>query len=235
MQDLNWGAAGGVARQSMVSSVAARILQVLHSNQADSGTTLPPERRLAEELGVSRTTVREAISELALRGVVQRRHGSGTVLRVATTEARSMLDRLASQGQNMSDIVDFRLSLEPQIAAMAAVRRTDADLIVLESICKTNPLELDQEGSYSLDYQFHLALATATQNHLILTLSQSMYEWIAVARKQIHSTRNGRDTSFTGHVKIFEAVVAGDEARAQTEMRTHIEGASQVVMASKVE
>lgn len=234
MQDLNWGAAGGVTRQSMASSVAARILQVLHSNQADSGTILPPERRLAEELGVSRTTVREAISELALRGVVQRRHGSGTVLRVATAEAKSMLDRLASQDQNMSDIVDFRLSLEPQIAAMAAVRRTDADLIVLENICKTNPLELDQEGSYSLDYQFHLALATATQNHLILTLSQSMYEWIAVARKQIHSTRNGRDTSFNGHVKIFEAVVAGDDTRAQIEMRTHIEGASQVAIPSKI-
>lgn len=145
-----------------------------------------------------------------------------------------MLDRLASQDQNMSDIVDFRLSLEPQIAAMAAVRRTDADLIVLENICKTNPLELDQEGSYSLDYQFHLALATATQNHLILTLSQSMYEWIAVARKQIHSTRNGRDTSFNGHVKIFEAVVAGDDTRAQIEMRTHIEGASQVAIPSKI-
>jgi GntR family transcriptional repressor for pyruvate dehydrogenase complex len=139
-----------------------------------------------------------------------------------------MLDRLASQGPDMSDIVDFRLSLEPQIAALAAGRRTDADLIVLEGICRTNPLELDQEGSYSLDYQFHVALATATQNQLILTLSQSMYEWIAVARRQIHSTRNGRDTSFSGHLKIFEAVAAGDAERAQTEMRTHIQGASEV-------
>ena len=228
MQDLNWDVAGGVVRQSMSSSVAARILQVLHSNQADAGTALPPERRLAEDLGVSRTTVREAISELALRGVVQRRHGSGTVLRVATVEAQSMLERLARQGRDMTDIVDFRLSLEPQIAALAASRRTDSDLIVLEDICKTNPLELDQESSYLLDYQFHLALSTATQNHLILTLSQSMYEWIAVARKKIHSTRNGRDTSFSGHLKIFEAVAAGDAEQAQTKMRTHIQGASEV-------
>lgn len=146
-----------------------------------------------------------------------------------------MLDRLANQGQDMSDIVDFRLSLEPQIAALAAVRRTDADMIVLEDICKTSPLELDQEGSYSLDHQFHLALSTATQNHLILTLSQSMYEWIAIARKQIHSTRDGRDTSFSGHLKIFEAVAAGDAARARTEMRTHIECASEVEIPSRTE
>ena len=228
MPAINWGATGRVAQQSKSSSVAARILHVLHSANAGAGTPLPPERRLAEILGVSRTTVREAISELALRGVIQKRHGSGTVLRIPTAEAQSMMERFASQGRDMADIVDLRLSLEPEIAALAAERRTDSDLIVLGDICKTNPLELEQESSYLLDFQFHLALSTATQNHLILTLSESMYEWIAERRKLIHSTRAGRDTSFNGHLRIFEAVAAGDPARAQLEMREHIRGASEI-------
>lgn len=222
MSGSGWDQLGELPRRATSSAIAAHILELADSGAVAKGSALPPERDLAVQLGVSRATVREAIHELTLKGVVRRRQGSGTVLLDTSSAALSLLRDMSQAEREATEVIDFRSTFEPEIAGLAAARRTESDLLLLARQCDFDPAAASPEASFELDQRFHEGIAAATHNHLILALSQATSEWVSDFRRQSHSTSEGRTTSLHGHRGILDAIRDGRTDRAALLMREHV-------------
>ncbi|HTE64525.1 MAG TPA: FCD domain-containing protein, partial [Solirubrobacteraceae bacterium] len=167
---------------------------------------LPPERDLAQHLGVSRTSVREALHELELKGLVDRRPGRGTV--VVTREsgmAASLLGHLDTSQRNLREVMDLRAAIEPPIAARAAERRTARDVERLRDLVERMASERSMAQSARLDIEFHQAIARATHNPLLVRLLGFASEWIDETRRERILSKRRRDQSITAHTEILDA------------------------------
>src|SRR5690242_18561943 len=146
------------------ASVAAQIEEMVTSGQLQNGRRLPSERRLAELLSVSRGSVREAITELEVKGLVTRRPGSGTHIR---RPPHSLFTGPIVSGANLSDretteLLDLREAIEPGIAARAAERATPADVEEIRALARAfESSGADVERRMRLDAEFHQAIARA--------------------------------------------------------------------------
>lgn len=218
-----WEQLGTVARTATSSTIAARLQETIRATQLPAGSLLPPERDLAAQLGVSRATVREAIHELTLRGIVERRQGVGTILLSTSERSEALLGQLTRTERDMREVTDFRSVFEPQISSLAAARRTDSDLILLRHLCEGDARSLSPEESFDLDHRFHETIAASTHNQLILTLSRASSEYVRDFRRISHSSSEGRETSMDGHLKILAAIAAADPDAAAAAMREHID------------
>ncbi len=120
-------------RGATPEEIARRLTAYVTTGDLQPGARIPSERRLAEELGVGRTVVREALKSLALVGLIESRHGDGTYVAESTPESfsRAVEWRLVAWGGERGDVAEAIAVLEGDLAALAAERRTDADLIEL--------------------------------------------------------------------------------------------------------
>jgi len=219
---LDWTGLGDFSRVSTSSAIAAVLLALIGSGELGPGTVLPPERELATSLGVSRTTIREAIHELTLKGVLTRRQGSGTVVVDRSASGQELLRDMSATERDAEEVIDFRTVFEPEIASLAAVRRTESDLVVLSRLCDYRPDKVGASESLDLDQRFHEAVAAATHNRLIVTLGRVTSEWLVDFRRASHASVEGRRMSLDGHREIAEPIGAGDDAKAAVAMRAHV-------------
>lgn len=147
------------------------------------GERLPPERTLAEQLGVSRPSLREALLKLASKGLLQTRHGGGTVVtdRLMSSFAdpwRNMLDAHPDLSQ---DILEFRHMLEAQAAQLAADRASPADLERIDAAYATLEAAYaghDLDACCNADVEFHQTIAESSHNALIAHLSASLHRLV---------------------------------------------------------
>ncbi|GII99592.1 GntR family transcriptional regulator [Sediminihabitans luteus] len=197
------------------------------------GERLPSERDLAERLGVSRTSLREAMRELEQERVVDRRPGRGTVVLPPSERARRLEDGLADVDREQADVAELRLVVEPRLAGLAARRAGDGDVVRLEQILVASHAGLSPEESLALDVQFHTQVARAAGNPLLVTLSELASSWTEATRRRSHTTREGRRTSVDGHRAILEAVVAHDEDAAVAAMTAHLDDVARLVAAER--
>jgi GntR family transcriptional regulator, transcriptional repressor for pyruvate dehydrogenase complex len=126
-------AAAGRRRTGSPEEIARLLTAYVTTGDLRPGARIPSERRLAEELGVGRTVVREALKSLALVGLIESRHGDGTYVAESTPESfsRAVEWRLVAWGGERGDVAEAIAVLEGDLAALAAERRTDADLLEL--------------------------------------------------------------------------------------------------------
>lgn len=194
------------------------------------GESLPPERELAERLGVSRTTLREAIGALRQAGLVETRRGrgGGTVVTyravVPVASGRGSLQHRVAQ---LHDALDFRRVVEPGAAALAASRNLSADQRAWLVRCRSEVEQAQDTGAHRVaDSRLHLALATVSGSELLVgavTQVQAMVHEMLVAIPVLapnitHS--NGH------HRRIVEAVLAGDPEGARAAMQEHCDTTS---------
>ena len=127
------GPVTGRRRGATPEEIARRLTAYVTTGDLRPGARIPSERRLAAELGVGRTVVREALKSLALVGLIESRHGDGTYVAESTPEAfsRAVEWRLVAWGGERGDAADAIAVLEGDLAALAAERRTEADLLEL--------------------------------------------------------------------------------------------------------
>lgn len=121
-----------LSRPRLYEQVVERLREYVQSESLHAGDRLPPERDLAERLGVSRTSVRQALVALEVQGLVDTRHGGGTYLlrdRLDAEPLETMIDRR----RRLPDVLDARDALETKLAELAATRRTDKDLAEIEA------------------------------------------------------------------------------------------------------
>jgi GntR family transcriptional regulator, transcriptional repressor for pyruvate dehydrogenase complex len=228
---VDWGALSPRAVR-LSESVAARLEAMIVSGELAPGRMLPPERELAQLLGVSRGLVREAIHELALKGLVSRRQGRGTEVRgpYRSEFTGAIIGYLTQNVREVAELLDFREALEPPIAARAAERATAADVQTLQRITAELESETDPERAADLDARFHHAIALATRNHVLVKLVETSMEVLNQTRRRNLQTPERRRLSRDAHRAILAAIETGDAEAAERAMTDHIRGVASLVM-----
>ena len=215
-------------------SLTADLMQALGDRIRDgrlqAGDKLPTEGAIMQEFGVSRTVVREAISRLQAAGMVETRHGVGTFVLGQGGASSFRIDpsQLAAL-QDVISVLELRIGVETESAALAAARRTPVNLAALRSALDAFAAAVAQERDpVGPDYQFHLEIARATQNahyaDLMTTLGGTM---IPRARLEAAAPVTPERLEYlrrvnVEHESILAAIERQDAEGARAAMRTHL-------------
>ena len=193
-----------------------------------AGDRLPPERELAASLGVSRATVAQALVALEVTGVVDVRHGDGTVLLVAP-RSEAVLAALDARREDLGDVIEAREALEVHLAALAARRRTDADLAEIDAALAAMAADLAAGGrGVDGDERFHAAVTAAGHSALLARFMAEIADRVRESRIESLAQEGRPHRSLHGHRAIAEAVRAGDPEAAAAAMAAHIRMVSDV-------
>ena len=194
------------------------------------GEKLPTEAAIMEEFGVSRTVVREAISRLQAAGLVETRHGVGTfVVGLGEGSAFRISPEQLGTLQDVIEVLELRIAVETESAALAAMRRTPENVEALRNalLAFTSAVE-EGRDAVGPDFQFHLEIARATQNHhfveLMGTLGGMM---IPRARLEPPGPLTPERQAYlrrvnAEHESIVDAIARQDPEGARAAMRTHL-------------
>ncbi|MFF4796075.1 FadR/GntR family transcriptional regulator [Streptomyces sp. NPDC001276] len=223
---VNWSLIAPEARLGP-ERLAGRLHRLIEDGHLAEGDRLPSERDLADTWRVSRATVREALRELELRGLVDRRPGRGTtVTSVARPSLKDwQLGDMDSAARLIHEVMDLRSAVEPPVAARAAVRATPTDHQHLSDLLTEAEQALMRRSLprlIQLDSQFHVALAKAAHNPLLTQLLETTNQWVALSRAPAYQTEERLVTSLRAHGRILEAVVDKDADAAEQAMAEHL-------------
>ena len=205
--------------------VAERIRRAIHIGAYLPGDKLPPERMMAQQLGVSRTTVREAIRVLEGEGyVISRRGAHGGILVLDQVENEERIrPLLAEKLPEIEEIFDYRTAVEGAAARLAADRRTDEDLAILQRAYDVMAADRETRRFRAADNAFHLAIADAARNRLMRqAIEDARAEmWVPIDRliSKVFLTANRH------HVQILDANRARNPDAAQKAVVDHLETA----------
>jgi GntR family transcriptional repressor for pyruvate dehydrogenase complex len=215
-----------VQTSRLYEQIVQQIEESVTSGELKEGDQLPAERELAQQFGVSRTAVREAVKTLREKGLVEAYPGRGTF--ITNGSARSIqqtLDRMVRSGQTegTAHLTEVREILEPEIAAIAAQRADEEMLSAMrEAISIMDAARKDSEAFIEGDLDFHLALAEAAGNPLILSLIDSIVGLLREQRTRTYFVDGGPERGQYHHRRILEAMEHRDAVGAREAMRAHL-------------
>ncbi|PZQ90704.1 MAG: GntR family transcriptional regulator [Leifsonia xyli] len=210
---------------SPVSAVTTKLLELFTSGQIAPGTRLPPERQLAASLEVGRSAVREALAALEVLGVVDVRPGSGTYLRSSTSE---LLPQSLSWGiligqRSTEELLEVRGALEIYAARLAAERMTPDAAARLDAHLAEMAARIDELPAFvEADLQFHLELAHATGNSVLVDLLQIVRSLLRVWVDRAVHDRAQAETALAEHTAVRDAIRTGDGDAAASAMAAHM-------------
>jgi GntR family transcriptional repressor for pyruvate dehydrogenase complex len=222
-RDVDWSQLA--IRRSRVPEALSSLLDgMIAEGDVPAGTRLPGERQLASLLSVSRASVREAIHELTLKGLVTRGPGRGTVVVESNGHGlgTSLLGLMDPAARELRTILDFREAIEPPIAARAAQRATPADIRNLNEILDEMATAPSRADFAVMDRRFHHSVARATHNPLLGRAVEVTAEWMSSIRKEVHQSAQRRRASLDGHRAIVNAIVRHDAVAAAAATTDHI-------------
>jgi len=215
-----------VRSSRLYEQIVQQVEESIHKGAMKPGDQLPPERELAQQFGVSRTAVREAVKALREKGLVEAYPGRGTFITDGTSYSmRQSLDRMLRLGQaeGAGFLVEVREILEPEIVAMAAMRADAEDLASMrEQVGVMDEARKDPEAFIEADLDFHLTLAEAAANPIILSLIDSIVGLLREQRMGIFQVEGGPERGQYHHKKILEAIEHKDPAGAREAMKAHL-------------
>ncbi|WNO52423.1 FadR/GntR family transcriptional regulator [Stakelama saccharophila] len=205
--------------------IYGRIIELIISEGLDAGERLPAEGALATRLGVSRPVIREALSRLVSDGIVETRQGSGSFVRVSPAQQLTHYlpgDALAQ----IIGIFELRMALEPVAAALAAARRSDAQLEALEhALGELKRTAETREAAQDIDQGFHLIVVQASANTAFEDAYRAVSEGILKGMRAGLAISRADDMPVTDveeHAAIFRAIRARDGDAASLSMRWHL-------------
>ena len=214
--------------------VAQQLLELIQTTQLQSGAKLPTERALSEQLGVSRTALREAIQKLASRGVLESRVGSGTFLRERMQEwpdqaVAPLIPLIRDDPQYRYDVLETRQMIEINTAWHAAQRATDKDKDHIRRCFDEMLLHQksqDAANSARADAQFHLAIAEASHNVVVVQVMRSLFEMVlnTVAQNRrlmfVHDDPKVLELLTLQHHDLMQAIIASGQKALSTQRLT---------------
>lgn len=216
--------------------VAQQLLELIQKDQLQHGERLPTERALSEQMGVSRTALREAIQKLSSQGILESRVGAGTFVRTPVQpwheQAISPLEPLIRDDpQYRYDVLEARQMIELTTAWHAAQRATDKDRDHIRR-CFDEMLHhqqrLDFANSARADAQFHLAIAEASHNVVVVQVMRSLFELMlkTVAQNRqlmfVHDDPKVLERLTQQHHDLMQAVISGEPEQAKTVIGAHL-------------
>jgi DNA-binding FadR family transcriptional regulator len=227
------GVLGGTiqARRSLTETLAESISEEILNGALKGGNRLPTVQALAEQFGVSRTVIREAIALLKADGLIVARHGAG--LFVANDLRRRPLRIDPARINGIGDVIDImrvRLGLEVEAAGRAAALRTAEDLVAISAALKAMRAAARKgESAAEEDRRFHTAIATATGNQYYVSFLEFLGRYI-IPRKsvQVGGGTASEERRYLAkleaeHMAIFHAIRERQPEKARRAMRVHLE------------
>ncbi|PTX54757.1 GntR family transcriptional regulator [Litoreibacter ponti] len=220
-----------IEAEKLSTAVVRQIELLILRGILKPGERLPSEREMAEKMGVSRPSLREAVAHLQERGLLATKAGAGIYVAevVGAAFSDALVQLFADHDEAVFDYISFRRDLEGLAAARAARMGSDTDLTVVDTIfrkmeaahTKRNPAEEAQ-----LDAEFHLAIIEASHNVIMLHMMRAMFqmlrEGVFYNRQMMFKQRTTRDTLLDQHRAINEALQARDEAGARAAVEAHL-------------
>ncbi len=215
-----------VRTSRLFEQIVQQVEESILKGQLKPGDQLPAERDLAQRFGVSRTAVREAVKTLREKGLVEAYSGRGTFVTDGTSQAmRQSLDLLVrvNQQEGSLHLAELRQVLEPEIAARAATRIDEPLLATMREAVAIMDRNLHDPDAYiEADLDFHLALAEAVGNPIILSLLDSIVGLLREQRGRIFEVDGGPERGQFHHKRILAAVESRDSEKARDAMRAHL-------------
>jgi len=227
-------------RISTTDRVFNAMLERIQCGEWPVGSTIPSERTLIEEFGVSRIALRESLSRLRVLGILNISHGkSSTVTKMDVKVFGRLFPLLLSfeAQQSFENVFQVRLALESQTAYLAAQRRTQEDITQLGALLAKLREQLKEplESAVETDLAFHIQIARATQNPLFPVLLETLSGFVTYV--QVLSCKDDpqrRERSMYSHESIAEAIRDQDAERARVEMESHLRFSAHDVMRNGV-
>lgn len=217
---------------SAADAIAAQLSRQILDGSIATGDRLPPERSLAESFSASRGTVREALRSLSARGLVARRVGSGTYVIYEPVASETDVSEITSP----LELVEVRAAIEPQMARLAVRNATARDMAALgRAVAEMEGVE-DAEGFSLADEMFHLRLAEATHNPLIVEIYHRInhvrahQQWDSIKNKILTPEQI---TAYNAeHRELLSALSRRDADRAVEVLSAHMDRARADLLAS---
>ena len=215
-----------VKTSRLFEQIVRQVEDSILSGQFKPGDQLPAERELAQHFGVSRTAVREAVKTLREKGLVEPHSGRGTFVTDGTSQAiRQSLDLMIriNQQEGSAHLIEMRQVMEPEIAALAATRMEDQLLVTMREAVAIMDRNLDNpEAFVEADLDFHLAMAEAVGNPVVLSLLDSIVGLLREHRRKIFRVEGGPQRGQQHHKRILAAIEQRDPDEAREAMRAHL-------------
>jgi GntR family transcriptional repressor for pyruvate dehydrogenase complex len=217
---------------SLSTGVVEALRQQIVSGQLRPGDKLPAESALEQDFRVSRTVIREALSRLQSAGLVEKYRGKGTfVLTMPSSHAFAAPSQQAQSHQDRLDLLDFRLGVEVEAAALAARRRSTAQLTAISAALDAFAESRHKpSAAVTADFGFHRSIAIAADNRFYLDLLESLgTTMIFMPQTRLaHAGDDAKDAHFSRvleeHRVILDAIRRQDPQGSAAAMRTHLSG-----------
>jgi GntR family transcriptional regulator, transcriptional repressor for pyruvate dehydrogenase complex len=219
-------------RKNRVHEEVAKQIEAFILQKLRPGDKLPAERELAELLGVSRSSIRDAIRRLELMGLVEPRQGAGTVVREISADAlvNPLANVIQHKRQLVGELLDFRRMLEPPLAARAATHASAEDVAAMEDILRRQGVKV-RGGDVAVeeDTEFHYRIAMASGNSVVLKVLDVVMDLLRETRERSLQSVGRPQKSLAGHRRILAAIRRHDAMAAQAAMRQHIADVEKMV------
>lgn len=222
-----------LTKRNHYEEIKDQLLRMIVDGKLKVGDKLPSTKEMSESFGVGRSTTREALSALKAMGLIEIRQGGGCrVINNAPTSTEIALPELDSLRINRStllELLEARQSLEVSNAAIAATKRTEQDLAEFAALIQEMERSVghDLEGERT-DLLFHLTLARATHNSIMLRLFESIANQLEIAireirRVELYSNQRVAERLYREHLAIYDAVRIQDPELAAQTMKQHLQ------------
>ena len=214
-----------IKKSNLVDEVYQQLVNMLASGEYPEGSKLPSETQLCEALGVSRNTVRTAMSKLIALGIVDNQQGFGNCVRSMNVGmyANSILPCMLANASDLVSATEYRIGVESMAARLAAMRATGEDICKLQDAYERADRCIDSEDMFAkYDMEFHRYVAEASRNPLFIRTSEmieAMYTTWLIGFQRNH----GVDKSHDYHSRICEAIARHDPDSAALSMQQHLE------------
>jgi DNA-binding FadR family transcriptional regulator len=207
-----------------VEETVTRLRNLLEAGAFSHYGRMPPERKLAGELGIGRRSLRRALAVLEREGRITREQGRGTFLRQGKGETIT-LDRIAEH-TSPPEVIELRLALEPIVARLAAIRASPSEIRMLLRLAEESRTAKGPEDYEKADAAFHRAVVEAAHNALFM----AVFDAVGESRRDLGWQRLGengrcykRQATFAEfHIEIAQAIAARDAERAAKTMYNHL-------------
>ena len=221
---------------SLVDSTADKIKNYIKQNpDLQTGSRIPNEETLSKMFNVSRTSVREAVKLLTAANILEIRRGVGTFIKDSSGVSSSLFDLvyLSDKKQDLSDSLTIRYILEPEIARLAAINASEADLENIqkfEILCRER---IEQQQLFDdLDSKFHEAVAIASHNLMFVHLTPLLHQSISIINRSATDElviKAFRDNATIYHKKITDCIINRDTEGAYLHSKFHVYNAIKLV------
>ncbi|MFK9093110.1 FadR/GntR family transcriptional regulator [Bacillus salipaludis] len=223
--------------KKIYEEVADAIYELIRSGQLQPGDRLDSVQQLAENFQVGRSAIREALTSLRAMGLIEMKQGEGTFVKEFEKDQITfpLSTAILMNKEDITQLLEVRKIIESGTAAAAAKRRSDQHLSMMEAALEAmlNAKE-DGELGEKADLQFHLALAEAAQNQLLMSLmnhvSELMVETMRETRKVwLFSKQTTIELLYKEHLAVYEAIKNKDEEAARKKMLHHLDNVGTIL------